>query len=995
MNAGLSARKTILILGLFFPLSESFASSSDKLDAILDPIADKLDPVNRDLKSNVGWTTRKLINETAKKFPGDSGCKIIAKSSKIISLTDSGSTMAGELYEGKWGQACLTAIDGVGKFFSTAAGTVLGGSVGSSGGPVGTVAGGTTGGFIGKKLWEYTGGQIVSILKNDLYNQQAKTRYAGSKNVVNKPGNDPVAWQKAHAGSKSSNQNQKGSNQGTPKGPAITSTTRPGSTTATGNNTGGTAIPGGNAGNNQGHSQGGTAPPGGNTGNNRSGGSVPGGNNGGGNSSGGTPVPVGNNGSANNQGNNQGGNNNWNTGGNNAGGDNQGENQPGDNNGTGNNQGDNNPGGNNRGGTKDGTKGGNNQPDGNNPGQNQGNPPGGDNEGGVNVWAGNQGGDNNGNQGGIHAGEQNEPQSPVGGTTIVKGWAKNSTGTTKVTETTDSNGNVVSVTHTDYDSNGNVISTTTYPASTGEGQTDTNQDGNNRGNNGQVGGNQTGNQMPAIATSSFLTCAICGKRFEQGTDGVTSSKMTPLPFNSKLSACENCAKADYLTAPSGCDAKEPGKFCLHCGSKFKEAVTRVKDDDSSRAGYTTEIVCPNCGTVLDIQHQTTVNAINTPDKWSNLETSMASASHACPKCGQAMTSVLEEHPEYLSCSPPEPSKVNQWRDVCPNCGFRTMILSEAEIRDLGNGKIKAETLAEDETDQSLSVADMRKSEAESLKDTEAISISRPEVLSGMIGQQNERMAKKYDTGLEVMGNNTAIDKASNSGNETLKNAKITLNAGGEEAVKIGTENQHNLRIAQNNTKNILLNGVVNGVNTGVKTAAGHLGENLGGKAGDSIFGGNNKGTNTGNTGRTNTGTDHPPVGPQTVNSSSNTNITSYNGHNYEPDVGGETNTETTTSSSTVDSGPVCVICGGPAYMEFDGVGWLCHDCEKKGYDYPGGPSGNTGTSDGTSSDTTDTTDGSETDTTVEGGDNPGGIDSQTTPTSVPDDSPDLYPPPVP
>ena len=247
------------------------------------------------------------------------------------------------------------------------------------------------------------------------------------------------------------------------------------------------------------------------------------------------------------------------------------------------------------------------------------------------------------------------------------------------------------------------------------------------------------------------------------------------------------------------------------------------------------------------------------------------------------------------------------------------------------------------------VDDLRHNEEPPKPIDETAFIDPAEPLTDMIGHQHARMEKKYETGLEVMDNNTAINKASNSGNETLKKAKRTVDAGGQEAVNIASVNQQQIRIEQNKTKNQLLNSIITGVDNGVKNTASHLGENLGGKAGDSIFGSNNKGNNTGNTGSSNNGnnspgTDHSSVGPNTTYAGGDTSPQPTDNHsgNYVQTPGGGTNTGSTTSSSAASGGPVCVICGGPAYMEFEGVGWLCHDCEKKGYGHPP-DSGNTGT----------------------------------------------------
>lgn len=87
------------------------------------------------------------------------------------------STAAGEVAGGRWGQAVITVIDGVGKWASTGVGATIGGALGSAGGPAGTIVGGAAGGYTGSTFWDKTGGKLTTVIKDNLSKQEDKKTY--------------------------------------------------------------------------------------------------------------------------------------------------------------------------------------------------------------------------------------------------------------------------------------------------------------------------------------------------------------------------------------------------------------------------------------------------------------------------------------------------------------------------------------------------------------------------------------------------------------------------------------------------------------------------------------------------------------------------------------------------------------------------------------------------------------------------------------------------
>ena len=173
----------LCVMGLLIPLTGNSYTWKTHEYAIKEAgnlAATKLEPANKAITSEAGWWTRKVGNELTKEIGAGSesetvkgACKRIAQGNTVISHAGYLSTAAGELTEGKWTQAFFTVVDGLGKVTSTTIGTILG----SPGGVIGSVAGG----YMGKKVWDWTGGRVAAAIKDRLYTQDAKTQNAGPK----------------------------------------------------------------------------------------------------------------------------------------------------------------------------------------------------------------------------------------------------------------------------------------------------------------------------------------------------------------------------------------------------------------------------------------------------------------------------------------------------------------------------------------------------------------------------------------------------------------------------------------------------------------------------------------------------------------------------------------------------------------------------------------------------------------------------------------------
>ena len=103
---------------------------------------------------------------------------ILGKGAAVIDHAGYISTAAGEIAGGRYGQAVITSIDGLGKVATSFVGATLGGALGTfAGGPAGTIAGGAAGGYAGSKIWDATGAKLTKVIKDNLSDQEDKNSF--------------------------------------------------------------------------------------------------------------------------------------------------------------------------------------------------------------------------------------------------------------------------------------------------------------------------------------------------------------------------------------------------------------------------------------------------------------------------------------------------------------------------------------------------------------------------------------------------------------------------------------------------------------------------------------------------------------------------------------------------------------------------------------------------------------------------------------------------
>ncbi|MBP7829668.1 MAG: hypothetical protein KA248_07095 [Kiritimatiellae bacterium] len=502
----------------------------------------------------------------------------------------------------------------------------------------------------------------------------------------------------------------------------------------------------------------------------------------------------------------------------------------------------------------------------------------------------------------VTAPEPPEVAQPSGTETIEKGWVKDDKGTIKVTETKGPNGNVISITHTEYDANGNIIGSTTYPVGQGTDASEGGQPEPGMNDGGEPEGESTGTRPPTDDEDIF-PCPMCGHRCKK-------TELVPASFNSKLLVCGSCADQNWADSA---EDRTDGRFkCFSCGKTF--SWPRVEEDEPIPQGDGTSLIparnyCPHCDTLLKTCKGSLGKEFFDADieDWATLR-----GDPICATCGAAMGYKFNYENAQAGW--------DSWDFLCPRCA--------------GTVRVPGPLFGETNTVQA---SELRQAEARTSEDV--LIPSRPDTPGSLATYRDERdldMEQRTGNGLSLMGNQTDLQNASNIGNETIRDAKRVRDTGGQDAQKIADDNQRTTRIEQDKDKSKILDAVINGVGTGVKTTAGHFGTEVGKGVGDKIFkSGKKEEPQTAGTG----GTVAPATPPSPGGGA--TTIAST-------PSGGTTKGTTSGGQPPSGGGPVCVVCGAPAYMEFEGVGWLCHDCESKGHDYPpGGTTAEPGTDEGT------------------------------------------------
>ena len=117
----------------------------------------------------------------------------------------------------------------------------------------------------------------------------------------------------------------------------------------------------------------------------------------------------------------------------------------------------------------------------------------------------------------------------------------------------------------------------------------------------------------------------------------------------------------------------------------------------------------------------------------------------------------------------------------------------------------------------------------------AVDTSGTRVLDGLVDVKTGKADKKTADGLSVMGSNQGIQDASNVGNQTIKDAKNTVDAGGQEAIGIAQAGQQKINIEDGKDANPFATAILDGVGSGLSSAGQRLGAGLGEGVAGEIF----------------------------------------------------------------------------------------------------------------------------------------------------------------
>lgn len=130
-------------------------------------------------------------------------------------------------------------------------------------------------------------------------------------------------------------------------------------------------------------------------------------------------------------------------------------------------------------------------------------------------------------------------------------------------------------------------------------------------------------------------------------------------------------------------------------------------------------------------------------------------------------------------------------------------------------------------------SDLRDAEspAESLSDVQG----RGSALGSFVGAKEEKMDVKTGAGLSVMGAQTDLQQASTAGEQSLREAKATRDAGGQEASSISQTGQQAVRVETLKQGNQFVDAIIQGVGSGVSQAGATFGAGAGEHVAGDIF----------------------------------------------------------------------------------------------------------------------------------------------------------------
>ena len=130
--------------------------------------------------------------------------------------------------------------------------------------------------------------------------------------------------------------------------------------------------------------------------------------------------------------------------------------------------------------------------------------------------------------------------------------------------------------------------------------------------------------------------------------------------------------------------------------------------------------------------------------------------------------------------------------------------------------------------------DLRGAEATTAAD--AAATAKPTaVLDGYAATTAGKAGQNTANGLAVMGENQGLQDASNVGNQTLNNAKRTVDAAGYAAQDMASKSQQKIKAEDRKDANILGEAILNGVGSGLQQAGQQFGAGMGSHVASEIF----------------------------------------------------------------------------------------------------------------------------------------------------------------
>lgn len=284
------------------------------------------------------------------------------------------------------------------------------------------------------------------------------------------------------------------------------------------------------------------------------------------------------------------------------------------------------------------------------------------------------------------------------------------------------------------------------------------------------------------------------------------------------------------------------------GSSGKVTMYAPFEDDKRTQGYSTDsrAVCPTHGATC------AATEINLS---AGGETIQRKVTYECAHCSWSeefgLASGEDPPSKFIRCPECNLAWGPAFGPVCPRCGTKgeEMLLGLQDYQNAFDGFYDGETfismedhlakegMTSDEfgkwIDFTVNPDSLRSSEAMVSPD---VAIGRgADLLGDMIRGRSDKAGKKFEGGLVGMAHHTDIKQASNSGNQTLADAKRTVSQGGSEAGAIHQKKQQEIRIDHVKEGNKLVDAVIGGIGDGLSTAGATFGAGVGSHVAGQIF----------------------------------------------------------------------------------------------------------------------------------------------------------------